>query len=257
VSNTSQKPPRIAAGVEPSATGRVGRGGTPRRDRAFALRLQKACDDNPRVPAYNHGRQAWVRAQLVERYGVNVSNETVSKWFTGVSRPRPEKITTIAKLLEVDEAWLALGVQGEVEPRERRLRNAQADGAVNVVAGFIQMCGGHPAFPDDDGRGDLAPVDLYAIIKGAHYSINVAVAQPVDGGQYRCQVPHGYEQRIVIAIVQREPLVCDFLELPAEMITAHGARRSGYVEVTFAAGPKGYVTDGAVWPRIQTFAERL
>lgn len=239
---------------------RSGGDGPVRRDRAFALRLQKACDDNPRVPAYNHGRQAWVRSQLVERYGMNVSNETVSKWFTGVSRPRPDKITTIAKLLEVDEAWLALGVPGDVEPRERRIRNAMADGAVNVVAGFIQMCGGHPAFPEmDDSRSRRggAPVDLYAIIKGAHYSINVAVAQPLDGGAFRCHVPHGHDDRVVIAVLQREPLACDFVELPADLIEAHGVRRSGFIEVTLTPGPKGYATDGTVWPGIETFAERL
>jgi hypothetical protein len=231
-------------------------GGPVRRDRAFALRLQKACDENPRVPAYNHGRQAWVRTQLVERFGMNVSNETVSKWFTGVARPRPEKVTVIAKLLEIDEAWLALGVAVEVGPRERKIRNAMADGAVNVVAGLIQMCGGHPAFPESDDAAGGAPVDLYAIIKGAHYSMNVVAAQPVDGA-FRCSVPYGHAERVVIAVIQRGPLVCDFVELAAELVEAHGLRRSEAIDVMLTPTTDGYATDGISWPLIKTFAERL
>lgn len=235
------------------------RGPRARRDRSFALRLQKACDDNPRVPAYNHGRQAWVRTQLVERFGMNVSNETVSKWFTGVARPRPDKIKIIAKLLETDEAWLALGVSSELEPRERKIRNAMADGAVNVLAGFIQMCGGHPAFPEDDGTAARpgAPIDLYAIIKGAHYAIHVVLAQPVEAGKVRFAVPYGYEDRVIIGVVRREPLICDFVELQPELIESVGVRRSGFIEVELEPVPGGLAGGGEVWPRITTLAERL
>ena len=237
----------------------VARGTKVSRDHQFSLRLRKACDDNPQIPPYNRGRQAWVRTQLAERFGVSVSNETVSKWFTGVARPRPDKVRVLAQLIEVDEAWLALGVAPDVQPRERKLRNAMADGAVNVLAGFVQMCGGHPAFPEEDGaaaRGG-AHVDLYAIIKGAHYSFHVALGQEAGPNTYRFVIPYGYEELIVIGLVQREPLVCDFLELAHDMIEKHGVRRGGAVEVTIANGPKGYVTGRDAWPRIRTFAERL
>ncbi len=262
MSKTGRQPTTLVPEADRGLASRGLRGangdGPVRRDRAFALRLQKACDDNPRVPGYNRGRQAWVRSQLVERFGMNVSNETVSKWFTGVARPRPEKISVIAQLLEVDEAWLVLGVGNEVEPREVRIRNALADGAVNVVAGFIQMCGGHPAFPEaDDARArGGAPVDLYAIIKGTHYPIHVVVAQAADGA-FRCNVPYEHAERVVLAVVQREALLCDFLELTGDMIEAHGVRRSGFIEVRLTPTAGGYETDGAVWPRISTFADGL
>jgi transcriptional regulator with XRE-family HTH domain len=229
------------------------------RDRPFALRLQEACDENPYVPAYNYGRQAWVKTQLQQRFKVSVSNETVSKWFTGVARPRPDKINLLAKLLEVDEAWLALGVAPELTPRDRKIRNAIADGAVNVVAGFIQMTGGHPAFPDDsDNRSKGGPrIDLYAIIKGSHYSFHVALAQGVGAGVYKFAVPYGHEERVVIGVVQRKPLICDFLELTPSLIETHGVRRSGYIELTVVSGDDRYVTGEDSWPKIDTFGEHF
>lgn len=244
-----------AADASPVVSGPVQRNA---RDRPFALRLQKACDQNSHVPAYNHGRQAWVRQQLDQRFDTSVSNETVSKWFTGVARPRPDKIRLLAKLLDVDEAWLALGVEPELDPRERKIRNAMADGAVNVVAGFIQMTGGHPAFPEEgDPRARAgARIDLYAIIKGAHYSLHVASAQE-DGEAYRFAIPYGHEECVVIGVVQREPLQCDFLELAPDLVNTHGLRRSGHIEVTVQARGGDFVTEGDVWRRITTFGERL
>jgi hypothetical protein len=42
-----------------------------------------------------------------------------------------------------------MGIDPEFQPHERKLRNAMADGAVNLVAGFIQMDGAYPAFPEE------------------------------------------------------------------------------------------------------------
>ncbi len=229
------------------------------RDRPFALRLQEACDANPYVPAYNYGRQAWVKTQLQQRFKVSVSNETVSKWFTGVARPRPDKIGFLAQLLEVDEAWLALGVAPELTPRDRKIRNAIADGAVNVVAGFIQMTGGHPAFPDDNDRRakDGPRIDLYAIIKGSHYAFHVALAQALGEGVYRFSVPYGHEERVVVGVVQRQPLACDFLELAPALIEAHGVRRSGYIELTLTSVEDQYASGDDIWPMIDTFGQHF
>lgn len=229
------------------------------RDRPFALRLQEACDANPYVPAYNYGRQAWVKAQLEQRFKVSVSNETVSKWFTGVARPRPDKINLLAKLLEVDEAWLALGVAPELAPRDRKVRNATADGAVNVVAGFIQMTGGHPAFPEEgDARAMRDPrIDLYAIVKGVHYCLHVSLALEVEPGLFRFAAPFGHEERVVIGVVQRRPLGCDFLDLSPELIAAHGVRKSGFIEITVKAEDDRYVSGSDAWPRYETFGERF
>lgn len=200
-----------------------------------------------------------MRQQLDQRFSTSVSNETVSKWFTGVARPRPDKIRLLAKLLDVDEAWLALGVEPELDPRERKIRNAMADGAVNVVAGFIQMTGGHPAFPEENdvrAKGG-ARIDLYAIIKGAHYALHVALAQEEGEGAYRFAIPYGHEDCVVIGVIQTQPLVCDFLELTADLVNAHGLRRSGHIEITMTGQSGGYATEGEGWRQITTFGERL
>jgi len=265
---------RSQAGRSSAASGRGGAdpasrpsaGGRPQRDlrdRPFALRLQRACDENAQVPAYNHGRQAWVRHQLEHRFGTRVSNETVSKWFTGVARPRPDKIRLLAQLLEVDEAWLALGGALEVDYRERKIRNAMASGAVNLVAGLIQMSGGHPAFPEENdacaGRG--ARIDLYAIIAGAHYVLHVTLAEAQGDGRYRFLVPYGHEDRTVIGVVRKEPLSCDLLKLPSDLVDTHGLRRGAHIEVTVQTPDvltaSGYASGSDIWPRITTFAERL
>lgn len=225
-------------------------------DQSIASRLRQACDEHLDAPAYNHGRQTWVRAQLADRFGVPVSSETVSKWFTGAARPRPDKINALSRLLEVDEAWLALGISPQKEQREAKIRNAMADGVVNVLAGFIQLSGGHPAFPDPN-QTDTAPVDLYAIIRGAHYALQVELAEQEGGAAFRFQLSRDREDRIVVGVIQRGPLACEFIELSAEMIERHGARRGGALEITVTREGDRYVTAGEVWPQIESFAQRL
>lgn len=43
-------------------------------------------------------------------------------------------MSALAQLLEVDLGWLTLGTKPEMTPKERKARNAVADGAVNLVA---------------------------------------------------------------------------------------------------------------------------
>jgi hypothetical protein len=228
-------------------------------DNSLAGRLRKACDENSQAPAHNHGRQAWVRTQLAERCGVAVSSETISKWFTGVARPRPERISALARVLDVDEAWLTLGASVRPRAASHHTRDALADGVVNVLAGFIQLCGGHPAFPkgDEPPEPGCAQVDLYAIIKGAHYAFHVVLGQDAGLQTWRFSLGSGHEDCVVIGVVQREPLVCDFLELRRELIERHGLRRKGAVEIAVERHGDAYHTAGEAWPRIADFAQRL
>lgn len=204
------------------------------RDKPFADRLARACDGNPNVPEYNRGRLTWVVNKLVEQFGQSVSIETVRKWFAGETKPRPDKLAQLAQLLEVDEAWLSLGTEPDLQPRERKLRNAAVDGAVNVLAGFIQMDGGHPAFPADrDKRAEQNHIDLYAIIKGAQYAFHVVLAKD-EGEVQRFVVPTNYDQVFIVAMVRAKDLAVRCYELPAEYIEKNGARRGGAVEVVIA-----------------------
>ncbi len=228
------------------------------RDAAFAERITIACDGHPHVPTMNRGRLTWVKDQFGERFKMKISVETVRKWFSGEARPRPDKMNLLAQLLEVDEAWLSLGITPDMNPSEKKVRNAVASGAVNVVAGFIQIGGGHPAFPTAvDKRGKDGLVDLYAVIKGAQYAFHVSLAQEVSKGVYRFVVPRGYEEVTVLGVIPTTPLRCDFLEMPADLIRKHEERKGGYSEVEVQAKDAGYASGRDRWPRITRFDTRL
>ncbi|HEY3815448.1 MAG TPA: hypothetical protein VGL66_19685 [Caulobacteraceae bacterium] len=219
------------------------------RDRAFAQRLALASDGNSHVPPLNHGRLTWVKTQLDARFKESVSVETVRKWYAGEVKPRPEKVTLLAQLLEVDESWLSLGIDPELAPRDQKVRNAVAGGAVNVLAGFIQMNGGHPAFPDPgDKRAQDAHIDLYAIIRGAQYAFHVALAQETDDG-FRFTVPAQHEDTFQIGVVLLASLEIALIELTPDTIAA-GKRQGASIDVTVSR-------KDLVAKRIKTLRERL
>jgi len=87
-----------------------------KRQSDFPGRLAQACDRNPNIAPEGQGRQA----DLARAIGV--SFEAVSKWFRGETTPRRDKIAALARLLGVDEAWLAIGNAPEFDsPRARAL----------------------------------------------------------------------------------------------------------------------------------------
>lgn len=203
------------------------------RDAAFAQRLALACDGNAKVPPYNFGRLTWFKNQLLERFGETASVETIRKWFAGEVKPRPDKVKVLAEMLEVDEGWLSLGIEPELQPREQKVRNAMADGAVNLLAGVIQMNGGHPAFPKpDDKRATKEHIDLYAIIKGAQYGFHVSLGQPVDKQTVKFTLPTNYDGAFQMGIVQEDSTRFLFVELTGQTVSEHGVRKGGSIEVT-------------------------
>lgn len=214
------------------------------RDAEFAKRLESACDGHPHVPPLHRGRLTWFRDQLQQRFKMSVTTETVRKWFWGEAKPRPDKIAMIAELLGVDVAWLQIGVDPGMPPRERKARNAMADGAVNIVAGLIQMDGGHPAFPDEEGE-----IDLYAIIRGANYAFHVSLGEPVGAGA-RFAVPVKRKGLLVLGLLRRD-LCFEIIEITEALIEARGTKRGGSIEVP---------VDGRTLnrlPRIDGFTARL
>lgn len=221
----------------------------PVRDKAFSNRLQKAIEGVPTIPEFGHGQQTWLRNQ------VGVSAEAVRKWFSGEARPRPAIMRKLAEVLEVDEAWLSLGIAPEVTPKQRRARNAVADGAVNVLAGYIQMSGGHVAFPGDkDPRGNY--VDLYAIIRGAQLAVHVTLAQEMSAGVLKFSIPKEYADCTLIGAVQTGPMRCVFLQLTQALVEKHKVRRGGYYEVIVNKAGSDYTSGPDRWPRVTNFHER-
>lgn len=219
------------------------------REPAFAKRLASACDGNSHCPPLNYGRLTWIKDQLAARFNEKVSAEGVRRWLAGEVKPRPDKVALLATLLEVDESWLSLGIDAELAPRDQKARNATASGAVNVLAGFVQMNGGHPAFPDpEDARAQEGLIDLYAIIRGAQYAFHVSLALETADA-FRFTVPAKYDDAFQMGVVLITSLEVALIEITPEMI-ATGKRQGASIDVTVSR-------KDLVAKRIKTLRERL
>lgn len=218
----------------------------------FAKRMLLACDGNPNVPLPNHGRLGWFVTEIDRRFGAPLTIETVRKWFAGETIPRTKMMGYLAAVLEVDHAWLAVGTTSQVSEKQKKVRNAVADGAVNLVAGLIQICGGSPAFPDDkDRRATEDKIDIYAVIKGAQYSFHVCFGER-NGDQHQFVIPtEALRSAIVIGVIRTGELAFRFFELESELVAERGQRKGGFFTLNAPADPK------TEWKEITTFSERL
>lgn len=218
------------------------------RDPAFAARLESACDSHSECPPLHQGRQTWVRDQLKMRFDTTASSEAVRRWFWGEVKPRPDKIAMLAEILLVDVVWLQLGIDQGLSPRDRKARNALADGVVNVVAGFIQMDGGHPAFPaEGDVHAEKDNVDIHAIIRGGNYALHIALGTEAGEGLLIFPVPAKHNKVIVLGVI-RAGLAIEIFEIPPDLIADHGIRRGASIEVT---------VNRAELRRIESFSQRF
>lgn len=216
----------------------------------FAARLNGVANVNPAVPPIAYGRLGWFSDEFAKR-GLNVSKEMVRKYLAGENRPKADRMTALAEILQTDEAWLALGKSPQVETKQTVIRNAQVSGAVNVVAGLIQMHGGAPAFPEDnDLASERQHIDLYTIIRGARYAIHVALADRDDTG-FRFPLPPGIGPDVlVLGLIQTSPLGFEIIELDPEGVAEHASRGVLKMGADYRSG-------GHEWRRVETFAKRL
>jgi len=225
------------------------------RDPEFAKRLAQAVAAHPRSPDVEHGRQAWLQRELTSRFDTEFSKEAVRRWFAGEMKPRPDTLENIAEALGVDVAWLSLGISPEIAPKERKLRNAQADGAVNLIAGLIQMQGGHPAFPPE---ADADRYDLSAVIRGALYHFRVGLAQEMDDGSLKFTVPNNAAGVVNLGVIPRNGMHVDVIEITPELIDKHGARKGPISEVEIEDAGRGkYVAGKDGVKTISSFTDRV
>lgn len=219
-------------------------------DKGFAQRLNTACDQNPHVPAYGMGRQTWVKEKM------GVSHEAVRKWFLGTARPRPDKLSQLARVLECDEAWLALGKKGDLDPREKRARSLNIEGAVNIVTGLLQLNGANCAFPGE--KDPMASfVDVYAINRGVQLAIHVSLGKQGPPGQFTFVVPKEYEQCRVVGVIHARPNRVHLINMDHEMLERHGERKGGFLEVRVAYRENAYWSGAEKWTRIESFAKDI
>ena len=181
-------------------------------------------------------------------HDVEVAKETVRKWFAGDTRPRQRPMQALAKILKVDEGWLVAGKPPEFTESQRKTQNVVAGAAVNLVAGFVQMGGGHPSFPqEDDTVAKSNRVDLYAIIRGAHYRFHIATI--IGGADGHFMIPaEARDETIVLGVVPLDGFQVRIYELDWETIQNAGVRKPGGYEVRLSDGP---------FKEVKSFSERL
>lgn len=154
----------------------------------------------------------------------------------------------LAQILKVDEGWLAAGRSPDLTETQRKTRNVVAGAAVNLVAGFIQLGGGHPSFPeDDDAVAKASRIDLYSIIRGAHYRFHITAIVGESDGHFIVPAD-ARDNTIVLGVVPLEGFQVLIYELDWETIQRVGVRKPGGFEVRLADGD---------FKQIKSFAERL
>lgn len=216
------------------------------RDKAFAKRIETACEKHPRAPS-GHGRQTWVRKALEEQFGLKVSPEAVRKWFAGEVRPRPNIMSQIATVLNVDEAWLSLGLTPTHTPPEKTKLNAMANGAINLVAGHIQLAGGSIAYPEESSEHDL-----FAIVKGRQRSVTVRLG--TSESTFKLSVP--VQTQTTIAVIPTvNPNNYRFFSIPSDLIQEMGDNRGGFTDLVIEQAEGSYSVAGKALPEIATFTD--
>lgn len=207
--------------------------------------MLQACDANRQVPAPNEGRLRWFTEQMEAR-GHKVAMETIRKWFAGMTVPRQKLIKPLSDILKVDAGWLSAGSSENVPESEKHLRMLSSNGAVNIVAGFIQMDGGQAAMPQaSDKLAQDKSIDLHAIIRNARYDLTIAPAV-----ENRIRVPVSASDNIILAVI-REPASgfgVRIIEIDWDEVVRIGKYQNG-----------SYVLDGDAtqWRDIGSFRERL
>lgn len=224
-------------------------GSNPEFRKAFVARLKQACDESKLIPLPGQGRQQFI----AERLGV--APEAVSKWFKGVSMPKPDKMTFLAELLEVDQAWLAYGISPEMDRADRKLHAKESSGAVHLVFGMIMMAGGHCGEPSkSDPRSEY--VDFYATMRGSVYPMHIALGRETAKDHFEVLLPKEYKDVRCIAVIPGGAGKYVFLDMPVAMIDEYKTRKTGMFAINIArVDGARYMTGSAKWPQIKSFEE--
>lgn len=186
----------------------------------FKERFKQACDDSTIIPEYGKGRQVAIAKRL------GVTQEAVRKWFTGESVPKSDKMRELAEYLEVDQGWLALGIEPEMGRDEKRKAGRMVSGSVLMVAGLIMMEGGNVAWPGDrDPRSQY--VHMYAIMRGMQIALHVSTANETSNGNYELPIPHEYHDVRCVGFVASGAGKFHLIDIPTALIEEHKTRKSG------------------------------
>jgi|AntRauTorcE11898_2_1112593.scaffolds.fasta_scaffold02948_2 transcriptional regulator with XRE-family HTH domain len=207
---------------------------------AFSKRLQTACDNNVNVPPYGKGLQTWLSKRL------GVSQEAVRRWFYAESRPRPQLLSQLSAVLEVDESWLALGTTNASKSSKRQAYSDKADGAAYVCFGLLRAAGYACAFADNND-----PFDFHAIKKGEHFFLSAAAARPKSKNIYITHASN-FEKASHLSVLFHESGAFEVVQLPWSLIQRAGRLTSENWELELrAAGDGSYTLDEVVLDRLE------
>ena len=173
---------------------------------------------------------------MEQQLGQNLSAELVSNWLRGELLPRPDKMRALAKVLKVDEVWLSLGAIPELSPEQKAERSIHAGGAVNFVAGLVQLGGGTIAFVEPNSL-EFAYADFHAIVRGKPYLIKVSFGV-LTNSQVKFAIPNEHARIKLIALVKERHDKFQLYEIPSQVVSQHGDKQGGYVDVV-ASGADG------------------
>ncbi|WP_404362556.1 helix-turn-helix domain-containing protein [Marinobacter sp.] len=205
----------------------------------FAKRLQTACENNVHVPSQGKGQQTWLSTRL------GISQEAVRRWFTGESRPRPQLLSQLAALLEVDESWLALGITDAPKSTEQRAYSDKAEGVAYICFGLFKAAGYACAFADI-----TEPFDFHAIKHGRHFLVSTACARPKSKNVYITSASN-LATAFHLCAVSRECGVFEVLHIPWPLIQQAGRLTSVKWELELRLEKSGgYTLNGKVLSHI-------
>lgn len=165
----------------------------------LAYRLRTSIEAHPMAPPTPYGVISWLKREL-EKEGLEVSVNTVHKWYHGASRPRPDNIRILAKVLKVDELWLAMGKKPDLAMTKSEPGAISASAANLLLAGIIEAEGGKATFITN---GDAA---LSVNIQGEAREVVAVLGQKSeDSKDVSFIVPEPTKGRDVIGLVQADP----------------------------------------------------
>lgn len=202
-------------------------------DEQFAERMTQACDNCDKIPSLHNGRLVELSKQL-SYIGVSATKETVRKWLLGQARPRKAKMTALAKVLNVDEAWLSIGVRPDKTDDQKRLLPKVSEASVLYFASLIGFQGMPVAFPEEENDD----YHFIAIIGARQRKFYVSSGQ-VDNSNVTFYFPNNSHGISLVGIIQGHKNIHSVYEFEQSNIEKHAIKKAGYAEITMGIDDNG------------------
>lgn len=202
------------------------------RHEEFGKRLQRIADANPKIPPKHDGRYRFIAREFMNRFNRTVNHQSVQMWFDGETKPSGDRLQELAIILDGDLHYITTGLNVNQKAGDVKTRAIAGNGAVNVLAGFMQLDGSAAAFPEEnDKQAEEDSIDIYGIIKGARYNFHVALGYE-DDGLYVFTIPRKHDTLFILGAMRTSGPGVVFCELSHELIAENGKIKHGNIQLT-------------------------